>query len=143
VEQDKIIPQECGRTLLASAKRTPSSMDMVQVTTWNDYEEGTAVEPGVDNLQVAADHGERDKLKLQTVFEQNGPEDTVNQYDVYIARAGSTQLAQLAKGLRPGTRSVDLKTVNLPAGNYTIYVQMVGKPLFQNRLSNPAAWNQP
>ncbi len=43
--------------------------------------------------------------------------------------------------LRPGTRSVDLKTVKLPPGNYTIYVQMVGKPLFQNRLSNPAIWN--
>jgi hypothetical protein len=58
-------------------------------------------------------------------------------------RVGSTQLAQLAKGLRPGTRSVDLKTVNLPPGNYMIYVQMVGKPLFQNRLSNPAIWNRP
>jgi hypothetical protein len=31
-------------------------MNMVQVTTWNDYEEGTAVEPGVDNcgsLQIS------------------------------------------------------------------------------------------
>jgi hypothetical protein len=96
----KIIPQERGRTLLASVNRTPSSMDMVQVTTWNDYEEGTAVEPGVDNcgsLQITVSG---DELKLQPVFEQNGTEDTVNEYDVCIARAGSTQLAQLAKGLR-------------------------------------------
>jgi hypothetical protein len=38
---------------------------------------------------------------------------------------------------------LSLKTVNLPPGSYTIYVQMVGKPLFQNRLSNPAVWNHP
>jgi hypothetical protein len=46
-------------------------MDMVQVTIWNDYEEGTAAEPGVDNcgwLQITVSG---DKLKLQPVFEQN------------------------------------------------------------------------
>jgi hypothetical protein len=35
------------------------------------------------------------------------------------------------------------KRSTCPPGSNTMYVQMVGKPLFQNRLSNPAVWNHP
>jgi hypothetical protein len=133
------IPQDCGRTLLKVAQAIPESLNMMQVNTWNDYEEGSAVEPGIDNCGDLTIAVEGDQLALRPQFRDGGTEDGVHHYAVYLARPG-TALALLKDDLPPGTRRVDLGAFPIPPGDYLIYVQMVGKPLFQNRLSSPVAW---
>jgi hypothetical protein len=123
------------------AQGIPESLNMVQVNTWNDYEEGTAVEPGIDNCGDVTVKVEGDQLTLTPQFRDKGTEDTIHHYAVYLGRPGSA-LALLKDGLPPGTRGVDLRSFPMPPGDYLIYVEMVGKPLFQNRLSPPVRWTR-
>ena len=54
--KNRVIAQQCGQVLLNTAKEISKyfggsnpQIPYVQVVTWNDYEEGTAVEDGIDN----------------------------------------------------------------------------------------------
>src|SRR5581483_5742064 len=54
--RNRVIAQQCGQVLLNTANEISKyfggsnpQLPYVQVVTWNDYEEGTAVEDGIDN----------------------------------------------------------------------------------------------
>jgi len=58
---NRIIDQQCGLTWLQSFSHNASylqlgdAMDFVMVDTWDDYEEGTEIETGIDNCLVSLD----------------------------------------------------------------------------------------
>jgi Glycosyl hydrolase family 71 len=137
----KLIPENCGRTWLETfdlINRTYSTrrqLPFLQIPTWNDYEEGTEIESGIDNcvsLRVEM-HGSKLQWKLQS-----GSRDTIDHYTVWASSDG--------KRLTPvgdadaGADSFDLKKVRVPAGTRQLYLQAVGKASIRNHLVGPIGY---
>jgi hypothetical protein len=129
------LSQRCGKTLVDVGAAVPNSVDLLQVLTWNDYEEGTSVEPGMDNCGSLTIMLQGDELRLQPEFAGEGSAATTDHYALYSTRDGKAATL-IADNLPANTGSVDLRKYSLPAGRQSLLVQMVGKPLIQNRLSN-------
>jgi hypothetical protein len=135
------LPQRCGRTLIEVGASVPSSVDLLQVLTWNDYEEGTSVEPGIDNCGSLTITLEGNQLRLKPEFQGDGSSATVDHYALYSTRDGKTATL-VADNIPPDTRALDLRRYSLPPGRSSLLVQMVGKPLIQNRLSNSVEYER-
>jgi hypothetical protein len=139
---NRIVNQQCGQTWLATMAESgkyyglSDQLDAVQLTTWNDYEEGSEIETGIDNCVTisAAMSGAR------IMWSITGQQNTLDHYTVYISLDGEN-LMPLAK-LSAGTYSLDLGTFGLPIGNYTLYVKAVGKPSIANHMSAAVNWHK-
>ena len=134
------IDQQCGQTWLKTFSEINSlynqgtQLPYLQLVTWNDYEEGTEIESGIDScfsLQASVS-GNSLQWKI------SGDESTVDHYNVYSSTDGQN-LAQLAQ-VPAGTYSTDLCSINLPPDNYQLYVQAVGKPSISNRMPDPVSY---
>lgn len=133
----RAMDQQCGQTWLKTFQQVNSlynagrQLPYLQLVTWNDYEEGTELESGIDSCFSLEASVSGNTLEWST----NGNESTVDHYQVYSSQDGQnlTPLTQT----QPGAHSVDLCSLSLAAGNYSLYVQAVGKPMLANRM--PAA----
>jgi hypothetical protein len=132
----RLTPQNCGQTWLTSVaeagKYYSSSKQLfgIQLVTWNDYEEGTEIETGVDNC-VAVNASVSGTVASWTI---TGQMNTVDHFSVYVSQDGQN-LMWLADEATT-VSSVDLATFGLPAGNYTVFVKATGKPSMTNKMSN-------
>lgn len=132
----RVMSQQCGQTWLQTFSKinqmysSSSQLDALQLVTWNDYEEGTEIETGVDNCVSLSASISDGWLKWSV----HGNENTVDHYTVFISENGQN-LAELAQA-GTGNHSLHLASYSIPAGNYTVYVQAVGKPVFINHMSN-------
>lgn len=132
---NRVMGQQCGQTWLQTlaqvGKYYSSSNQMygVQLVTWNDYEEGTEIETGIDNCVtvLASTSG---NLVLWTI---SGDFSTVDHYVVFISNDGQN-LMRLGDVPVTGS-SMDVSKYSLPAGDYTAYVEAIGKPSMQNKMS--------
>lgn len=140
---NRVIAQQCGQVLLKTAKEiakyyggTKPQIPYVQVVTWNDYEEGTAVESGIDNCYSvnASLSGSTLSWSLMASDSKYASPSTIHHFTVYYGDA-SGNLYVAATNLPVSTRSLNLTTL-VPAGTWTVYVEMVGQPLIINRMSN-------
>ena len=131
----RVMSQQCGQTWLQTFSKinhlynSSKQLDALQLVTWNDYEEGTEIETGIDNcFSISAS---RSGGKLQ--WSIKGNENTIDHYTVFVSTDGQNlmELTQVA----PGNHSVNLASYSLAGGNYTVYVQAVGKPVFRNHMS--------
>jgi hypothetical protein len=145
---NRVMAQQCGQVLLDSFgainwahTSLNYSVPYAQVATWNDYEEGTEVETGVDNcyrVQNAAYSQSTDELtwQLNPVSGQSNHVSlsTVHGYTVWKADS-SGNLTSIAS---PGASATSLKGVSklVGTGSWTLYVEMVGMPLIINQMSN-------
>ncbi|HVO62083.1 MAG TPA: Ig-like domain-containing protein [Terriglobales bacterium] len=138
--QHRIVDQHCGKLWLdtfRTAVKTLGSqidhLDAFQVTTWNDYEEATTLETGVDNcLSVTASlTGTRFKWAISPNTAASNA--TLSMFVVYVSTDGKN-LAQL-QVLPTNARSLDLTQYALPAGNYELFVKARGQPSVFNHLS--------
>ena len=122
----KHLDQRCGLTWLdtfAIINQNYSQrhqLDALIIPTWNDYEEGTSIEPGIAScvqLQLQANgHDLRWNVR--------GPEQTIDHFNVYALRGGSAHLlAQLP---------VRAHDYNVGAVAGTFMVEAVGRPSIQN-----------
>lgn len=146
--QNRIVDQACGQTWLTSwnyAGRyysTNPQMPFLMVSTWNDYEEGTEIETGIDNcLSVSASLSGN---YLQWSLSGLGLENTVDHYTVFVSTDGQNLMS--LSDVASGTHDLDLSTFNLAPGSYTLYVKAVGAPSIRNQMSNAVAFtvaNQP
>lgn len=144
---NRVMGQQCGETWLQTFTKINSMYDsgnqleLLQLPTWNDYEEGTEVESGIDNcLSVSA------KMAGSTLnwnVSGKGSEDTVDHYQVYISNDG-TNLMPL-QSVESSTHSMDLCSFSPVNGKYSVFVQAVGKPNIRNQMSSivnfPASCN--
>jgi hypothetical protein len=133
------IEQNCGQTWLHtfdSVNQYYSSsrqLAALQLVTWNDYEEGTEVETGIDNCVALSASVSGSKLQWSIT----GAESTLDHYTVFISPDGEN-LASL--GDYPvGTSALDLSTFAIPAGDYSLFVKAIGKPSLHNQMSAPAS----
>lgn len=129
------IEQNCGQTWLhtfAAANKYYSAsnqLPVMQLITWNDYEEGTELETGIDNCVTVA----ASLTGTQLQWTISGDPTAVDHYTVFISSDGNN-LASLGD-LPAGTTAYDLATLTIPAGNYGLYVKAVGKPSMRNQMS--------
>ncbi len=134
------IAQLCGQTWLdtfATANRYYSSsnqLPMLQLNTWNDYEEGSEIETGIDNCFSISASVSGSKVNWTI----NGPEQTIHTYRVFISRDGDQMMK--VTDVAPAGRSLDLATYGFAPGTYKIFVKAIGKPSIQNHMSNAATY---
>ncbi len=144
---NRVVAQQCGQVLLNTVKEAAKyfggsnpQIPYMQVVTWNDYEEATAVESGIDNCYTvnATLSGSTLNWSLVASDSSYASPSTIHHFTVYFADAtGNLYLA--ADNLPVTATSFDLSNV-VPAGTWSVYVEMVGQPLILNRMSNPQTY---
>jgi hypothetical protein len=133
----RVMGQQCGQTWLRTFSEinglynSGNQLDSLQLVTWNDYEEGTEIETGIDGCTSISASVSSNSLH----WSLSGSESTIDHYIAYISTDGQN-LMSLA-WLYPGNRSLNLCSFSLPNGKYISYVQAVGKPSVKNRMSGP------
>lgn len=132
---NRIMSQQCGQTWLQTFSEvnglynSGKQLAALQLVTWNDYEEGTEIESGVNNCLSVTASTSGNSLKWNV----NGDENTVDHYIAYISTDGQN-LMSLGEAY-PGNGSVNLCGYSLHNGSYVSYVQAVGKPSIANQMS--------
>jgi hypothetical protein len=143
------LDRRCGRTWLCSFESANDAFDgrnqlpNLQIVTWNDYDEGTEIETGIDNclaLSASIDSGGHVHW-VPKWTEPSGTEETIDHYRIFSSPDGEnlTLLATVPAGRGP--RSLDLRKFEWPAGPQTIFVQAVGKPSIRNHIVNAGTWS--
>ena len=133
----RIMGQQCGQTWLQTFSEinglynSGKQLSTLQLVTWNDYEEGTEIESGVNNCFSVSASASSNSLQWTV----KGNESTVDHYVAYASTDGTNLMA--LEQLAPGNRSLNLCSHSLADGNYTLYVQAVGKPTLTNQMSAP------
>ena len=134
---NRIMDQRCGQTWLQtfakinSLYNSTNQLAAMQLVTWNDYEEGTEIESGIDNCVSvsAAMAGSSLQWKI------TGSENTIDHYRVYVSSDGQNLMPLADQTV--GTYALDLCGYSLAAGNYKLFVQAIGKPNLKNQISAP------
>lgn len=142
--QNRVTDYSCGQTWLNSMAElgkyysTSNPLPYLQLPTWNDYEEGTSIESGIDNCVTvsAATSGN----SLQWTLGGAGLENTIDHYTAFVSTDGENLMP--LGDVPAGTHSLDLSQFNLAGGNYTFYVKAVGKPSLKNQMSNAATYTK-
>lgn len=131
----RIMGQQCGQTWLQTFSRinkfhnSSNPLPAMQLVTWNDYEEGSEMESGIDNCVSVSGNLSGNELHWWI----QGQENTLDHYTVYVSADGKN-LMDLAD-VPVNTNSLDLCDYALPAGKYSLYVQAIGKPSLRNHMS--------
>jgi PKD domain/Bacterial Ig domain len=136
---DRVIDQNCGQTWLQSFAEagkyysSDNQLPTLQIATWNDYEEGTAIEPGIDNCVYLAPSQSGSTISWTV---NGGNENTIDHYQVYLSTDGQSLSA--LPTIPRGTHAIDLRNLNLSSTtNYYVYIQAIGLPSIQNKMSPP------
>jgi len=131
----RIMDQQCGKTWLQTFDKVNSlysstnQLEALQLVTWNDYEEATEIETGIDNCLSVSAGLSGSVLNWQI----SGNENTVDHYVVYVSADGNTLMP--LDTLATGSATLDLCGYSLANGDYSIFVQAVGKPTMRNQMS--------
>jgi hypothetical protein len=142
----RYIQQRCGNTWLATIRKANEYYDPAKplpylgIVTWNDYDEGSEIETGIDNCARLSASRSGSILSWKLSFSSSaGSESTIARYEI-IERSGSG--AKVLASLPPGSRSLDLRTLSLARGTHILYVRAVGQPSIQNKLSGSVSYTR-
>jgi len=132
--------QQCGQTWLAGFAEineyysASNQLPFVQLPTWNDYEEGTELESGIDNcVTISA------ALSGSTLgWTITGQESTIDYYTVFASQDGVNLMP--VEQVAAGTHAADLSALGLPAGLYSFFVKVVAKPGLLNQMSGAVSY---
>lgn len=132
---NRLMGQQCGQTWLQTFSEinklynSGNQLPALQLVTWNDYEEATEIETGINNCLSVSASASGNSLNWSV----NGNENTVDHYVAYVSSDGQNLMA--LGNANPGTNSLNLCSYSIPDGSYTAYVQAVGKPSLMNQMS--------
>lgn len=138
--ENRVTNQECGQIWLDTFAKinryySPSEpVDYLQVVTWNDYEEGTEIETGIDNCVEIESHVSERTLTWRV----SGNERTIDHFRIYASTDGN-HLIELTE-VPPRTRQWELPRTGLSPGHYQLFIQAVGKPSIIDKMSAPVSW---
>ena len=138
---NRIMGQQCGQTWLKTFSEinglynSGKQLTDLQLVTWNDYEEATEIESGIDNCLTLASSVSGNALQWSI----SGDESTVDHYTVYISSDGQNLMS--LTDLTPGLRTLNLCGFPIPNGKYKLFVQAVGKPSVANQISGVVNYN--
>lgn len=138
--ENRVTDQECGQIWLDTFARvnhyfsTDRPLPYLQVVTWNDYEEGTQIETGIDNcVEIQTSISDR-----YLSWKITGNEATIDHFVIYASpdRERLLPIAEL-----PGrARQWALNSSGLAPNQYQLFVEAVGKPSIVNKMSEPVPW---
>jgi Glycosyl hydrolase family 71 len=137
----RVMSQQCGKTWLQTFSKINSlynsgrQLPYLQLVTWNDYDEATELESGIDACFSLTASVSGSALQWGI----SGNENTVDHYNVYISADGQNLMT--LTNTQPGLHSVDLCSFPIPSGNYKLFVQAVGKPMLANRMPGPVSYS--
>jgi hypothetical protein len=137
---NRIVNQNCGQTWLSTFSEigkyysAATQLESLQLVTWNDYEESTEIETGIDNCvaisaSVAAN---------QVSWTLSGNENTVDHYTPFISIDGVNLM--VLPDVAAGVHTFDLSSYHFAAGSYSVFVKAVGKASMKNHMSSAAAY---
>ncbi|HTT24162.1 MAG TPA: hypothetical protein VMG82_34880 [Candidatus Sulfotelmatobacter sp.] len=133
----RVIDQRCGQTWLSTFEvagrfySTSHQLPALIIPTWNDYEEGTEIETGIDNcVEVKASIRGGDTL----VWNISGRENTIDH--IAVLQQQSAGWSKIAK-FPPAQHSVSLQDLHVSTGTANLCVVAVGKPSMLNHSSGP------
>src|SRR6266496_6317046 len=132
----RIMGQQCGQTWLQTFSKINSyynsgnQLPYMQLVTWNDYEEGTEVETGIDNCVGLSSSLSSNSLQWKIT----GNENTIDHYGVYISTDGQNLMPLIDQPA--GYHSLNMCSYSLAPATYTLYVQAVGRPMMANHMSS-------
>jgi hypothetical protein len=138
---NRIMGQQCGQTWLQTFSKingmynSGNQLEALQLVTWNDYEEGTEIESGIDNCVSVNASISKNALN----WDITGQENTIDHYKVYVSADGKNLMS--LTDVTTGTDTVNLCSFSLASGNYQLFVQAVGKPNLRNQISRAVAYN--
>jgi hypothetical protein len=133
--KNRIVNQQCGQTWLSTFSDAgkhygiSDQLDTFQLVTWNDYEEGTEIETGIDNC-VSISASVSGSLLNWSI---TGQENTLDHYTPFISLDGVNLMP--LPDVATGTHSLDLSMLALAPNTYTLYVKAVGRPGLLNHMS--------
>ena len=137
---NRVTAQQCGQVLNLSANAITTAgynagtqLQYVQFATWNDYEEATEIETGVDNcisVNQPTISGGNINWTLSKSDATYATTSTISSISIYTGTTAPTTL--YASGISPTTTSY---VAPAASAGLNVWVYMVGKPLIQNRLS--------
>ena len=136
---NRVVDQHCGQTWLDTFANigqhysTSNQLPALQIVTWNDYEEGTAIELGIDSCVFLQPSISGNNLSWTV---NGGSEATIDHYTVFSSSDGQN-LAKLAD-LPAGTHAFDLSSSKLTSSS--LYIKATGKPSIRNVMSAPIAF---
>ena len=139
--KNRIVNQNCGRTWLNTFKEidtfysSSNQLESLQLVTWNDYEEGSEIETGIDNcLDVAQPTVSGSTLNWGVhMTSSQATLDTIDHFAVYASQ-DAKNLTVVADDIPNKETSLDLSKYNLPSGS-KFYVKAVGVSSIANHMS--------
>jgi hypothetical protein len=137
---NRIMTQRCSHTWLQtfakinSLYNSSNQLDALQLPTWNDYEEGTEIESGIDNCMSFSASVSANTLQWSV----SGYEDTLDHYSVFISTDGQHLMPLTTTAV--GSRSLNLCSYSLQQRSYVFFVKAIGKPTIRNRMSGAIAY---
>ncbi len=138
---NRIINQNCGSTWLNTFKEIgnyysqTNQLESLQLVTWNDYEEGTEIETGIDNcMSVSQPTVNGSTLSWSMVMSSSlASINTIDHFSVYATTDGS-DLMLVADNIANTATSASLPQSGVPSGA-KFYVKAVGVNSIVNHLS--------
>jgi len=133
----RIMDQQCGTTwitsLTESKKYYSEGAPYLQIATWNDYNEGTEIEAGIDNCFTVRAALAGSYLQWNLDPSNNSASlDTVSHIEIYDSADGQNVTLVAT---RPGALSGTWSLASLTSGQHVLYVRMVGKNSILNQIS--------
>ena len=131
------IHHQCGQTWLDTFHETGKffsaghQLATLQIVTWNDYEEGTEIESGIDGCTFVVPSVSGTTLSWTV---GGGTESSIDHFTVFASTDGQN-LAKLAD-VPAGQHSLALTQFNLPSP-VSLFVKSVGQPSIHNSMSAP------
>ena len=132
----RIVNANCGDTWLKTfgvARQYAGRFSALQVVTWNDYEEGSQIEPGIDNcvsIQASASAG-----RLRWTI--NGSPNTIHHFVVWAS--SDNHNFRLVREVPANSREINFPNMGLNSGQYSVVVQAVGQPSMLNHIADPVS----
>ena len=137
---NRLIQQGCGQTWLSTFNKangmwsTADQLAWFQLVTWNDYEEATEIETGIDNC-VSVNAAVSGNALSWSI---SGNESTLDHYTVFISADGQNLMS--LGDFPTGSRALDLSSFGFTPGTYSVFVKAVGKPSIVNHISAAATY---
>lgn len=133
----KYLPSSNGLCLYQRAQlinaNIPNNMTRMQWVTWDDWQEGSAAEPGIENNVHMSPLINSAGLLSWTIT--SGEPRAVDHFEIYASKDGVN--AALLATLPTSVTQTNVSQLLFSPGNYSIYVDAIGLPCVRDHMSTP------